>query len=203
MPPLLTDHISIDVKDRWEHVYRCSKAYHEKPSGFAEFCFRCSRWITGEMDWEAHCQNRIDNVDVPFRCDPVIFRRAVACAGYCSGCLGKNWLPAALRMKQFPDRTSWQRYISACIPEYVKSLDSKDSIPCPHLLCPAALHSESDLWHHLGDIHSTYKPDAGKKRQRQREEGEDERVEMSCAARMKRPRLLGKLGDKDCKVPGG
>ncbi|KAF2793860.1 hypothetical protein K505DRAFT_276267 [Melanomma pulvis-pyrius CBS 109.77] len=42
------------------------------------------------VDWEAQCQNHIDNVDVPFRCDLVISRRAVACARYCSVCLGKN-----------------------------------------------------------------------------------------------------------------
>jgi hypothetical protein len=88
-------------------------------------------------------------------------------------------------MKQFPDRPSWQRHISECIPKYVESLDSRDSIKCPHLLCSAVLHSQSDLWHHLGDIHSTQKPDAGKKRQRQREE----RVETSGAAEGKRPRL--------------
>jgi hypothetical protein len=184
-------------------VYRCSKDYHEKHCGFAEFCFRCSRWITSETDWEAHCQDHIDNLDMPFRCEPVTFRHAVACAGYCSGCLRKKGLPAAIRMRQFHDRTSWQRHISDCIPEYVESLDSKDSIPCPHLLCTVVLHSESDLWNHLRDIHSTHKPDARKKRQRQQEEGDDERAKTSGAARTKRPRLQGKLEDEDCKVPGG
>ncbi|KAI9739317.1 MAG: hypothetical protein M1834_007530 [Cirrosporium novae-zelandiae] len=140
----------IDVKDRWEHIYRCSKAYHEKSSGFAEFCFRCT----------------------------------------------------ALQMKQFPDRTSWQRHNSVCTPDYVKSLDSKDSIPCPHLLCAAVLHSESDLWNHIGDIHSTYKSDAGKKRQRQREESEDEQAETSGAATTKRRRFQEKLEDEDSKAPG-
>ncbi|TAQ83756.1 hypothetical protein B7494_g7916 [Chlorociboria aeruginascens] len=193
----------IVVKERWKHVYRCSKDYHEKQSGFAEFCFRCSRWITSETDWEAHCQDHIDNLDVPFRCEPVTFRHAVACAGYCSGYLRKKWLPAAVRMRQFHDRTSWQKHISDCIPEYVESLDSKDSIPCLHLLCTVVLHSESDLWNHLGDIHSTHKPDARKKRQRQQEEGDDERAETSGAARTKRRRLPGKLEDEDCKVPGG
>jgi hypothetical protein len=98
---------------------------------------------------------------VPFRCHPVTFRHAVTYAGYCSGYLGDKGLSAALRMKQFRDRTSWQRHISECIPGYVESLDIKDSISCPHLLCPAVLHSEADLWDYLGDIHSTHKPDAG------------------------------------------
>jgi hypothetical protein len=48
-------------------------------------------------------------------------------------------------MRQFHDRTSWQRHISDCVPEYVGSLDSKDSIQRPHLLCTVVLHSESDL----------------------------------------------------------
>lgn len=106
-------------------------------------------------------------------------------------------------MRQFHDRTSWQRHISGCIPEYVESLDSKESIPCPHLPCTVVLQSDSDLWNHLGDRHSTHKPNARKKRQRQQEEGDDERAEMSGAAKKKRPRLQGKLKDDDCKVPGG
>jgi hypothetical protein len=65
------------------------------------------------------------------------------------------------------------------------------------------LRSESDLWNHLGELHSTHKPDARKKRQRQQEERDDEQVEMSGAAKKKRPRLQGKLEDEDCKVPGG
>jgi hypothetical protein len=203
VPLLLTDHISIAVKERWKHVYRCSKTYYEKQSGFAEFCFRCSKWISSEIDWEAHCQDHIDNLDVPFRCDPVTFRHAVACAGYCSRCLGGESLPAAVRMKQFQDRTSWQRHISECILDYVKSLDIKDSIRCPHLLCSAVLYSESDLWHHLEDIHSTHKPNTGKKRQSKGKEDEDEQVKVLNATKRKRPRLQGKLEDEDSKVPGG
>jgi hypothetical protein len=106
-------------------------------------------------------------------------------------------------VKQFQDRTSWQRHISECIPDYVESLDIKDSIRCPHLLCSAVLYSESDLWHHLEDIHSIHKPDTRKKRQRKQEDGEDERVEMLSAAKRKRPRLQGKLEDEDSKVSGG
>jgi hypothetical protein len=184
-------------------VYRCSEDYHRKQSGFAEFCFRCSRWITSDTDWEAHCQDHIDNLDVPFRCDPITFRHAVACAGYCSGCLGKKWLPAALRMKQYPDRTIWQRHVSECIPEYVESLDTKDSIPCPHLLCPAMLHSKSDLWHHLGDIHGTDKPHAAKRPQYSPDGGQDDGVESSGAARRKRPRFLAKLEDRTSELPAG
>jgi hypothetical protein len=90
-----------------------------------------------------------------------------------------------------------------CILDYIKSLDGKDSIPCPHSLCSAVLHSESDLWGHLGDIHSTHKPDTGKKRQRQREESEDERAETSGAATTKRRRLQVKLEDEDSKAPCG
>jgi hypothetical protein len=103
-------------------------------------------------------------------------------------------------MKQYPDRTIWQRHVSECIPEYVESLDTKDSIPCPHLLCPAMLHSKSDLWHHLGDIHGTDKPHAAKKRQYSPDGGQDE---SSGAARRKRPRFLAKLEDRTSELPAG
>jgi len=43
----------------------------------------------------------------------------------------------------------------------------------------------------------------GKKRRRQRGEGEEERVETSGAAKRKRPRLQGKLEDRDSKGPAG
>jgi hypothetical protein len=49
-------------------------------------------------------------------------------------------------------------------------------------------------------IHSTYKPDAGKKRHRQRGECEDGSIETSGAAERKRPRLQRKLKDRDFKV---
>ncbi len=140
---------------------------------------------------------------MPFRCDPVTFRHSVACAGYCSSCLGGKWLPAALRTKQFPDRTSWQRHSSQCSPEYVESLDTKISILSSHLLCPTVLHSKSDLWCHLGDIHSTGKPHAAKTRHHPLDKSQDDGVQSSDAARRKRPRLLAKLEYRSFKLPGG
>jgi len=65
------------------------------------------------------------------------------------------------------------------------------------------LYSESDLWHHLGDIHSTHKPDTGKKRQRQLEECEDEHIQISGASKKKRPRIQGILEAKESKEAGG
>lgn len=181
-------------------MYECSKHYNEKQFGFAEFCFRCSKWITSKTDWEAHCQAHIDNFDLPSRCDPVKFRNATACAGYCIGCWAKKWLPAAERLQQYPERPKWQEHISRCIPEFIASLPNNDSIPCPHLLCPVMLHSESDLWYHIGDIHSTHKPNVAKKRQPRWEESEIERAETQRAAERKRPRLQGKLDDGDSKA---
>ncbi|OBT38904.1 hypothetical protein VE00_10781 [Pseudogymnoascus sp. WSF 3629] len=186
----------IAVKDRWKHVYECYKLYHQDNSGFAEFCFQCSQWITSKEDWEDHCEHHIDNFDLPFRCDPVIFRRADACAGYCSRCLGNTSLLATQRMQQFSDRTSWQRHIAKCIPDYVESLDGKESIPCPHPLCCAILCSESELWCHLDDSHSTSKPNP-----RKRKGKEDGRVDISSAKKRKRPNLQTrpKNDDSSCE----
>ena len=165
-------------------MYQCYKLYHQNHSGFAEFCFQCSQWITSKEDWEDHCEHHINNFDLPFRCDPVTFRRAVACAGYCSRCLGNTSLPATQRMQQFSDRTSWQRHIAKCIPDYVESLDGKEYIPCPHPLCCAILCSESELWCHLDDSHSTSKPNP-----RKRKGEEDGRVDISSAKKRKRSKF--------------
>lgn len=120
-----------------------------------EACVRLLRII--EERWERHCQDHIDNEDVPSRCDPVIFRHAVACAGYCPVHLGNEGLPAHERLQQFTDRSAWRRHISRCIPK------SPVSVSCP-LSCPMSFHSEMDLWHHLGDVHSADMPEALKKR---------------------------------------
>jgi hypothetical protein len=87
-------------------------------------------------------------------------------------------------------------------PTPAKSLDTKDSILCPHLLCPTVLHSESDLWHHLGDVHSPDKPHAVKKRQHSTEKGQDDGFEFFDGARRKRPRPLAKK-DRTSKLPAG
>ncbi|KAF4637868.1 hypothetical protein G7Y89_g201 [Cudoniella acicularis] len=118
-----------------------------------------------------------------YRCSKVYYEKhATACAGYYIGCLAKTWLPAAKRLQHYPERPSWQEHISEYIPDYIASLPSKDPIPYPHLLCPVVLHSEADLWHHFGDIHSTHKPNIGKKRRRQREDSENKRAEMDSKA---------------------
>lgn len=57
--------------------------------------------MTSEANWETHCQDHINNMDVPFRCDPVTFRRALARAAYCLGCLKNPRLSAAERVRHF------------------------------------------------------------------------------------------------------
>lgn len=77
--------------------------------------------------------------------------------------------------------------ISECIPEYLAAIATNGPIPCPHTCCPAKLHSEPVLWHHLGDAHSTYKSDVGKKRQflEDEEDGVDMQVETSNTVKTK------------------
>jgi hypothetical protein len=95
-------------------------------------------------------------------------------------------------MKQFIDLTSWQRHIATCILDYIKSLDGKESIPCPHPLCYAILCLESELWCHLDDSHSTSKPNP-----RKRKGKEDGRVDISSAKKRKRPKLQGRPKNED------
>ncbi|KAH6881106.1 hypothetical protein B0T10DRAFT_531651 [Thelonectria olida] len=82
-----------DFQTCWKHIYRCYEAFHKKLSGFARFCFICSKWWTSKSDWLNDSQSHIDSCNVPFRCDPVTFRHATACAGYCPAHLGRADLP--------------------------------------------------------------------------------------------------------------
>jgi hypothetical protein len=178
---------SIPIAKRWDHVFRCQQNERMKEYSYAKFCFipTCSTWITSDTAWHAHCQDHIDKDDLPFKCDPVKFRRAVACAGYCPFHLGDGEATAAERMQSFPDRSAWQRHISCCSSRYFKRHGSV--IPCP-LFCQKKFPSQKDLWHHLEDVHNTPEPPAGKKRKSCAEEILDEnQVQLHPIKRRRKP----------------
>ena len=168
--------LSSIVGNRWQHVFECYRDFHLSQSGFAQFCFRCSKWLTSKRNLVAHCQGHIDKGDAPLRYNPVRFRKAIACAGYCPVHLSDTSLPADERMQQFPDQSSWQRHISRCIQQYIKSCDST-FFPCPDRRCPVTCLSEGDLWYHLGDVHSTQKPVTVGKRKTCSEHHQDKAVD--------------------------
>jgi hypothetical protein len=62
------------------------------------------------------------------------------------------------------------------------------------------LHSEPLLWHHLGDYHSSHKPNVGAKRPIQSENIEDEEAQMPTVVQ-KRRRLHNKAQNKASKAP--
>ncbi|KAK5988066.1 hypothetical protein PT974_12203 [Cladobotryum mycophilum] len=112
-------------------------------------------WVASKDEWQAHCQAHINQRDVPWRCDPVTFRHATACAGYCPVCLGNAHFPAYKRLKQYPDRAVWKKHISHCISVYIHQLTkTSEYLHCPHWLCDFTSNSKDELWYHLGDIHS-------------------------------------------------
>jgi len=148
------DKHSIPATKRWKHTYRCSEKFYEKNCGFAQFCFLCSCWITNQKAWLRHCQNHIDKHQVPFRCNPVFFRQAVACAGYCPIHLGRTDLPADTRMQQYLDTHAWKRHVSQCVSAYINARVESTSIACPHPECPRSFESGQDLQNHLKDVHS-------------------------------------------------
>uniref|UniRef100_A0A0B7KSM9 Uncharacterized protein n=1 Tax=Bionectria ochroleuca TaxID=29856 RepID=A0A0B7KSM9_BIOOC len=57
--------------------------------------------MTSKIHWENHLQAYLDSLDIPTRCNPVVFRHAIACAGYCPVHLGDTNLTPTERMKQF------------------------------------------------------------------------------------------------------
>ncbi|EFY94585.2 carbonic anhydrase [Metarhizium robertsii ARSEF 23] len=145
---------SLPVEKRWNHIYRCYRALYTGLHCFAQFCFMCNEWVTSKFEWLNHCEAHIETNNVPFRYDPVTFRYATACAGYCPVCIWKTDLPADERLKQYTDRSAWRRHISRCILSYMKHQDDQPNLKCPDERCPKAFPARQALWHHLDDVHS-------------------------------------------------
>jgi hypothetical protein len=155
------------------------------------FCFQCSTWVTSETDWERHCQDHLDKFEIPLRCDPVTFRHASACAGYCPCCLRDPTLSASERMRQFPNRALWLRHVE----KHLLDIDFSKPVPCPHPPCtePFLFQLRQDLLEHLQDCHSIPISSSGRKRKFE-EVGELNTEEgKSTISKRKRPRLQAKL----------
>ena len=68
-------------------------------------------------------------------------------------------------MQSFPDRPNWQKHLSSCGRQYMKTFGVQKTLPCP-LACPGHFASEKLLWHHLSDAHNTPEPKSRGKRKR-------------------------------------
>jgi hypothetical protein len=124
--------------------------------GYARFCFLCSTWLKGEESWKAHCEDHIAEQAIPIRCNPVTYRHAIACAGYCPVHLGRIDLPANARMRQWSDQDAWKRHIAQCFSAHLIQQRGLKTIACPHPKCPMEFLSEKDFWYHQNDIHSIF-----------------------------------------------
>ncbi|XEV04772.1 hypothetical protein FSHL1_010059 [Fusarium sambucinum] len=153
---------------RWWHVYRCLEKSYRRETGFASFCFICSAWMKDKTLWLSHCKNHIEKLTIPIRCNPVTFRHAMACAGYCPVHLGRAELSAEERMRQWSDQDAWKRHISQCFSKYLTYQRDSRAIPCPHPRCTEELSTEKEFWHHQGDIHSIFEKSVpiGKRKRR-------------------------------------
>ena len=65
---------SIDVADRWEHIYHCHKTDLKSRYDFAELCFQCNKWIIIETEWFEHCQCHLNNLKtLSVQCNSLVF----------------------------------------------------------------------------------------------------------------------------------
>ncbi|KAM5357705.1 hypothetical protein ACJZ2D_015990 [Fusarium nematophilum] len=177
VPSCHTDMESIPLRNqtRWKHVFRCWERHYREHSPFVRFCSLCNYWVKSEPEWLSHCRNHIENRDLPFRCDPVFFRNATACAGYCPVHLGNEECPADQRLHQFWDKSGWQRHVSTCVMQYIQAEPNPSNLSCPHPECPVISRSPEQLWIHLKDIHSVSRePSAKRKQCNEAGQGDDE-----------------------------
>ncbi|CAG9948760.1 unnamed protein product [Clonostachys rosea f. rosea IK726] len=93
----ITHYSNFEIK----HVFSCASTYYGRKNNYSQFCFHCNEWIASKIHWENHLQAYLDSLDIPTRCNPVVFRHAIACAGYCPVHLGDTNLTPTERMKQF------------------------------------------------------------------------------------------------------
>ncbi|OAA66848.1 carbonic anhydrase 2 [Niveomyces insectorum RCEF 264] len=109
----------------------------------------------GTVVRQGHGDRHIDRAEVPFRCGPVVFRTATACAGYCPSCLGNETLPAASRLRSYTNRQAWLRHVDVCLPRYLEVCRYRatinGAIPCPHYWCPGMFEDDPALRLHLQD----------------------------------------------------
>ncbi|EXJ88025.1 hypothetical protein A1O1_04952 [Capronia coronata CBS 617.96] len=113
----------------WMHIYACYKRSCESVYGSVELCFLCNEWVFGEISWEKHCHQHLARIqDLPTFCDPLIYGRVLATAGYCPFCLTDERLPASVRLKQFLNRGKWLTHIH----KHISSLDVKEPLKCAH-----------------------------------------------------------------------
>ncbi|RYP60388.1 hypothetical protein DL771_010531 [Monosporascus sp. 5C6A] len=108
----------------------------------------------GRAAWESHCREHIDRRELPFRCDFVKFRRAVACPGRCITCMHNERFPASRRLYGFKKQVSWEMHINDCFRIFVENLGGTGSLPCPNSDCSVAYDSEEESWYHFQDAHS-------------------------------------------------
>lgn len=142
----------MDINKRWKHVFSCASTDYGRKNNYSQFCFHCNEWMTSKLHWENHLQAHLNSLDVPTRCNPVVFRHAIACAGYCPVHLGDINLTPTERMKQFLWVGPWEKHISECIPAYVQEFH--DQIPCPHPICSHFFNDRQIFLDHLADVHS-------------------------------------------------
>ncbi|KAH0542349.1 hypothetical protein FGG08_003287 [Glutinoglossum americanum] len=142
-------------------LLRTDRTYLESRYGFAQLCFQCDKWITDEAKWDQHCQSHLDKPELlPLRCEPLVFRLALACAGYCPFCLGNPRLPASERLHQFMYKNRWLPHIG----QHVRELDSDKAVKCLHPGCAISFGSVQDLLYHFEDIHGIKFTEATTKR---------------------------------------
>ncbi|KAL2048515.1 hypothetical protein N7G274_000427 [Stereocaulon virgatum] len=194
---------SIDIANRWEHIYRCCKRDLEKKYDFAELCFRCDDWVTDGPKWFTHCQNHFNGLETfPVQCDPLVFRRTLATAGQCLFCLFNSKLSPTRRFHQFLLKQSWKEHLQehswqlegAC----TRSTESgeRKAFSCPDPRCTLSFDSIQDFQRHCQDVHciERIKLDPIKRRRRTYRSSPNAKATPDAAVKLKYHR--GLLSDK-------
>jgi hypothetical protein len=162
---------SHDSRD-WKHIYDCYKTTLEQIHGFAELCFICNKWFSGEDAWKIHCEGHVNHLEAfPKYLDPLIFDEILAMPGFCYDCLTDPRLPASKRMHQFKNKKKWQTHVQG----HIDDMDDRKHVRCKLQTqqCLDPFDSVLELQFHLQDVHGINTIKRRKWRKRSRYESDE------------------------------
>ncbi len=92
-------HRSPDVRALLNHLRQQHSFYCLETAPEINFCHECAEWFRCRLDWEQHCQDHLDRLDM--FCGRVTWRSHLVIPSNCPFCLGSSNLRPSVRYRQF------------------------------------------------------------------------------------------------------
>lgn len=136
------------------HINRYFEKRFKTDYKSAKFYFLCNYWVTNKQKWEHHCQKYINDGNIPFRYNPVIFRYVYIYIGYYSIYLGRTNILANERIKTYINLKIWRLYILKYVNNYITIGFYFNNFKYPYPNCFIPMDLGENLWYYFQNIHN-------------------------------------------------